>query len=406
MTRLPSASASSPRSRLRAADLLPVGTVGLRSRKLRAALSMLGVAIGIAAVVSVLGITRSSQADLLARIDRLGTNLLTVVNGRSLSGTEVPLPTTAADTIARVDGVLDTTPTAELHNVAAYRSDLIPSQRTGGIAVRVTDPTLLSTLDGQLAKGAFLNEATMPYPVAVLGHAAAEALGMADLSGNPRILVGGHWYAVVGLLRPVELAAELDSSVLIGPAVAARHFDYDGHPTRIYVRTQTDRTTQVRGLLARATDPQSPEQVTVSRPSDALTARLAAADSITALFIGLGAVALFVGGIGIANVMVISVLERRGEIGLRRALGATRAHVAAQFLIESLLLGTAGGALGVLLGAAIVHGLAYKRGWQPLIPPAAMGAGLAAAVVIGALAGLYPAMRAARLSPTEALRSM
>jgi putative ABC transport system permease protein len=396
---------TAPRSRLRAADVVPVGTVGLRTRRLRAGLSMLGVAIGVAAMVSVLGITRSSQADLLARIDRLGTDLLTVVNGRSLAGGEVPLPDTAAGTIARVDGVRGSTATAELHGVAAYRSDLVPPQRIGGISVRATGTTLMSTLDGRVAHGAFLDDATARYPTAVLGHNAAESLGITDVVSEPQIVVGGHRYAVVGILRPVELAGEIDNSVLIGLPVAVRQFDYDEHPTRIYVRAQTGRTADVRTLLARATNPQNPEQVTVSRPSEALTARLAAADATTALFLGLGAVALFVGGIGIANVMVISVLERRGEIGLRRALGATRTHVATQFLVESLLLGAAGGALGVLLGAGITRVLAGQRGWQALVPPEVTAAGLVAALLVGAFAGLYPAMRAARLAPADALRS-
>jgi putative ABC transport system permease protein len=393
-----------PRSRLRAADLLPLATVGLRSRRLRSALSVLGIAIGIAAIVAVLGITRSSQSDLLARIDRLGTNLLTVAAGQTLTGEAVELPNSAAATISRTAGVQHVAPTATLTGVQVYRTDQIPVYRTSGLGVLACDANLLSTLDARLASGTFLTEATQRYPTTVLGHDAAQQLGMAR--PGARIWLGHHWFLVVGVLEPVDLAPEVNEAALIGFPAASQLFRYQGHPTRVYVRTETTQTMTVAGLLAPASNPVHPETVAVSRPSDALTARLAVASSTTTLLLGLGAVALLVGGIGIGNVMVISVLERRGEIGLRRALGAARRHVAAQFLIESLVLAAGGGAVGVLLGAAITYGLAWSRHWQPLVPGTAVLAALAAAVLIGATAGLYPASRAARLSPTEALRTL
>jgi len=396
-----------PLSRLRLADLLPLATIGLRTRPARAALSVLGVAIGIAAMIGVLGITRSSQAEVLSRIDRLGTNLLTVVNGRTFGSTESELPMTATKSIVRSESVLAASATAELPGVSVYRSDRIPRQQTGGLEVRATDMTLLSTLDATVAHGAFLNEATAVYPAVVLGHEAARGLGIAALSAqwDLRVWVGDRWYTVIGILRPIELAPEIDRSALIGFEAAKRDFGYAGSPSRIYVRTVTEQTALVAQMLNRATDPQNPGQVKVSRPSESLLARLTVADSTTSLMLGLGAVALLVGGIGIANVMVISVLERRSEIGLRRAMGAARRHVAAQFVVESLLLGLGGGIVGVLLGTLATQVVAWQRDWQALIPPGAVGAGLAAAVGIGVLAGLYPALRAARLAPTEALRA-
>jgi putative ABC transport system permease protein len=395
-----------PRSRLRPGDLLPVGTVGLRARRLRAGLSALGVAIGIAAIVAVLGITRSSQADLLAQIDRLGTDLLTVVNGQSIQGQEAQLPTRAAGMLGRIDGVTRVAPTAQLTSVNVYRTDQIPAAQTGALAVRACDPGLLATLDGRLRHGGFLNPATARYPTTVLGYQAAATLGIARLDQPTRVWLGGHWFTVVGILEPLPLAPEIDRSALVGFPVAARLLGYQGHPSRIYLRTNTQQTTQVAGVLAATADPQHPEQVQASRPSDALTARVAAKTATTGLFLGLGAVALLVGGIGIANVMVIGVLERRSEIGLRRALGAARGHVAAQFVVESLLLAAIGGITGVAIGAAITIGVADQRQWAVQLPAVALWGGLAAALAVGVVAGLYPALRAARLAPTEALRTV
>jgi putative ABC transport system permease protein len=404
------------RSTVRAGDMLRTGLAGLRHRRTRAALSALGIAIGIAALVAVLGITRSSQSALLAEIDQLGTNLLTVTNGQTIGGQESELPATATAMIRRVGGVQQAAPTAILTTARVYRTDRVPVFDTGGLAARAADPSLLSVLGGSLRQGVFLNPATSRYPVTVLGYQAAQTLGIPSVGAGGsafgtggkayRVLIGGRLFTVAGILNPLPLAPEIDRSAIVGFPVAAALLGYDGHPSRIYVRTDVDATTQVAALLGPTANPQTPGGASVSQPSAALTARLAVAAASTVLFAGLGAVALLVGGIGIANVMVIAVLERRSEIGLRRALGAARPHIAAQFLTESVLLGLLGGAAGVLAGAALTETVARLRHWTPLIPPQALPGGLLIAVTIAALAGLYPAIRAARLSPAEALRTV
>jgi putative ABC transport system permease protein len=389
-------------SRLLGADLLRVGAVGLRTRKLRAALSALGIAIGIASMVAVLGLSASSRAGLLDELDRLGTNLLTAAPGQTLGGDDATLPRATRKALSRVGGVREVA-TVRGVDATVRRTDRIDPEETGGIGVAAADPGLLATLGGSLSRGRFLNAGSARTPSVVLGAKAAERLGV-DRPGTS-VYINGRWWTVVGILRPIELAADLDRAALIGYAAAARYLGEERSASTVYLRADPDAVNRVRDLVPSAANPQNPEEVQVSRPSDALAARAAADSALTGLFLGLGAVALLVGGIGIANTMVISVLERRSEIGLRRALGATRGHVRAQFVVESLLLAAAGGAAGILGGALVTGGYARVRGWSSVVPPEALAGGLGAALLIGAVAGLYPAARAARLSPTEALRS-
>lgn len=393
------------RSRLRPADVLRVGGVGLRTRRLRTALSALGVAIGIASMVAVLGMSSSSQAALNAQLNTLGTNLLELGPGQSLFGQNAELPATSVGMVGRLDGVQQVTSTAQLsENV--YRSDRVPSDESAGIGVVAAQPNLLSVLRGSLAQGRFLDAAVDRYPAVVLGATTAQRLGISDLTDTTQVWLGGHWFTVVGILNPVPLASQIDTDALIGWPVAQQLFGstFDGNPSSIFVRAVPAQVSQVDALLADATNPANPEEVSVSQPSNALAAQNAANSTFTTLLFGLGAVALLVGAVGIGNVMVIGVLERRGEVGLRRALGATRRHVGLQFLTESVLLSGIGGVTGALLGVGATAVYAAARSDLFSVPPAAIVAGIGAALVVGALAGLYPAMRAARLTPTEALR--
>ncbi|GAA3194926.1 ABC transporter permease [Dactylosporangium siamense] len=389
-------------ARLRPLDVARVGAIGLRTRPARAVLSALGIAIGIAAMVAVVGITASSRLDLAQRLERYGTNLLTVTAGVDLKGDPAQLPAEAVDMVARVAGVEHVSATGQV-KAAVYRTDRVPVGNTNGIAVLAARTDLRAAVGAALADGAWLNPATERTTAVVLGATAARYLGIGAPGPDTRVWLGGQWFTVIGVLAPVPLAAELDSAAFVGAPVAQDQLGFDGHLTTVYTRIAPGSIDEVRAKLGRTVNPSHPNEVRVERPSDALRVKAATDRTFTALLLGLGAVALLVGGVGVANTMIISVLERRGEIGWRRALGATKGQIRIQFLTEAILLSALGGAGGVLLGVAITTGYALSQGWPVTVPGWAQGVAVGATLAIGGIAGLYPAIRAARLAPTEAL---
>ncbi len=396
--------ASSPRpGRLNPRDLVRLGGYGLRARPLRVVLSALGIAIGIAAMAAVVGISASGRASLDRLLDSLGTNLLTAGPGQTLFGESATLPNESVAMVRRMGQVESVTAIGLLPEARVYRTDKIPAPQSGGIGTYAVRTDLLDTVGGKVTSGTWLNDATGHYPAVVLGARTAQILGLRTVSRDVQIWLGGRWFTVAGILDPVPLAPELDLGALIGWPAAQRYLGFDGNITTLYLRADPDAVQTARGLLARTVNPAQPNEVDVSRPSDALAAQAAAETTFTGLLLGLGAVALLVGSIGVANTMVISVLERRAEIGLRRSLGATRGHIRIQFLTESLLLSVFGGSTGILLGSGVTAVYATVRGWPTVVPAWVIAGGIAAALIIGAVAGLYPAVRAARLAPTEAL---
>ena len=291
----------------------------------------------------------------------MGTNLLTVTNGQDFFGRTAELSPVASGMIARIGPVTDVQQTGAV-TANVYRNQLIPAVNTNALSVKAASLDLLGAVGTSVVQGQYLNAATAQEPVAVLGATAAQRLGIDELMPGERIWLGGQWFYVAGILNPAPLATEIDTSVLIGFPAAETYLHFDGNPSTIYVRAATDQVTAVQSVLASTVDPESPNEVSVSRPSDALVVRAAAKSAFSSLFLGLGAVSLLVGAIGVANIMVISVLERRSEIGLRRSLGATQGSILIQFLTEAILLGALGGIVGVLSGVVATAGYDAVKG--------------------------------------------
>jgi putative ABC transport system permease protein len=392
--------------RLAPLDLLGLGLLGIRIRRLRAALSALGISIGIATMIVVTGIPASSEAALLRRLSALGAGLLQATAAPEQNPPAL-LPEESVGMVERIGPVEVTSAVANTHAVVR-RSDRIDPRDGSGLAVLAARLNLLEAINARVLDGRWLDPVTARFPAVVLGSVAAARLGFGavpDAGPGPQVMIGDRWFTVVGILATTPLSPDIDRSVLIGWDAARSELGFDGRPTVIYIQCRESAVEDVRAILPGTIHPERPGQVIVTRPSDALAAKRATEHTFSALFLGLAAVALLVGGVGVANTMVISVLERRGEIGLRRALGASRGQIRGQFLTESVLLAALGGVAGTAMGLAATAAYAAYHGWPVVVPASSALAGLGGAVLVGVVAGVYPAIRAARLTPTEALAS-
>ena len=392
------------KSKLRIRDIIGLGYQGILKRRARSVLTAAGIAIGIAAIVAVLGISASGRSDLLAALDSLGTNLLRVTEGPGILGQSSGFPNGAAEMAGRIGPVRQYS-AATLVDGTVRRSDMVPELQTSGLGLFSARENLLEVVGGAMREGRFLDEAADRLPVVVLGNVAAERLGIRSLEPRPRVYVGGTWFTVVGIAGELPLHPDLERGAFIGATIANDLFDTPRAPTSIYLRVDLESIEEGVDVLPATISPENPDQVEIARPSDALAARRAAEEALTGLLVGLGAVALLVGGVAIANIMVMSVLERRMEIGVRRALGATRGHIRAQFLFESTLLASAGGIVGVLMGSGITVAFAINRDLTLAMPIGGVLGSIGAALAVGGIAGLYPAIRAARIEPAEAVRT-
>lgn len=387
----------------RLVDALALGWLGVTRRPGRAVMSATGIALGIATLALVTGIPASGQADLDRRLTALGTDVL-VAQASSATDDPPALPIDAAAMVRRIGPVKAASAVANLDK-RVLRTDLAEPNQTVGIVALAATPDLVGVVRGKVGSGAFLSPAGLP--TVVLGRSAADWLGIehVDPTRPVRVMVGSTWLTVVGVLAPVPLAPELDQAALVDWSTAKASLGFDGHPSVVYLRAEESQVEAVSHVLPATLEPELAGMISVSRPSDALAAKRATQGTFSVLFLGLAVVALVVGGIGVANTMIVSVMERRREIGMRQALGATRLDIRLQFVTEAIALSTLGGAAGLLLGCLGTAGFAALHGWPPVIPLPAMAGGFVGAMAIGALAGLYPATLAARMSPTEALRT-
>jgi putative ABC transport system permease protein len=414
LVRLPRAKAraATPAAGLSFPDLVDEALAGLSARPVRMVLTVMGTVIGLAALVSTLGLSRTASNRIVGRFDELAaTQVEVTAKAAGLSELPATLPWDAGERLARLNGVVAAgtlTLVDRDHKTLVSATPLTDPQHPTEhkMDIMAASPSMFETIRAELRTGRFPDEGHSKRGdrVVVLGPIAAEKLGVVSLEATPAILIGDQTYLVAGIIESVSRRHALLASVIIPEGTARRDFHVAG-PGEVLAETRIGAAHLIAAQAPFALQPNNPEGLKVAHPEDPQRARQGVQSDLNTLFLLLGGVSLLVGAIGIANITLISVMERTGEIGLRRALGATSRDIAAQFLIESGTIGFIGGIVGASIGTLVVVAVAAARQWTPVLDAPVQLAAPFFGALVGVLAGIYPALRAARLEPVEALRS-
>jgi putative ABC transport system permease protein len=387
-------------------DLLSVAWTGLTARRVRTLLIMVGPVVGVAAMVCAIGLTESAKGSLQAQLAKLGTNLIVAQAGGTFGSQNPTFPNNAVQRVRAISSVESAAATTNMSAVAA-----LPIQGASAyyeafpVPVRAADLNLPSVLNVPVIDGRWLNKADEQLHVdsVVLGEGIAKQYGY--LPGEVRTIeLNGVNFGVVGVLGPVPLDPDLDNAVFVTQWAAQNVFQTNGQPNQLYVRADPGTTQQTANAIPTAISLGGSDQTSTQVPSDVLQAAAQANTTLQEVALFAGLLALTVGGLGIANVMSISVIQRSSEIGIRRAVGHNRAKIGMQFLLESLFVGILGGTMGAILGVIIVYVVSAFAHWTAVVNYSQIPLWMALAVAVSAVAGLFPSIKAARLEPLETLR--